>query len=105
MNRIILSCAIALLGVATQLASAELFSPVPSIDGDTKFWAYDAAQSDEFDSAGAISASKWTEQLGEWKGRCCINCHGVLICAVARFSPSISSSSPLSILAFPPVFF
>lgn len=67
MVRNVLCAAVVLLGAATRPAFAAE-SPMPTIDGDTKFWAYETAHSDEFDAAGAISAAKWTQELGEWKG-------------------------------------
>ena len=40
----------------------------PTINGDTNYWVYDAAISDEFDSAGSIDATKWTDELNGWIG-------------------------------------
>ena len=40
----------------------------PTINGDTNYWLYDAAISDEFDSAGSIDATKWTDDLNGWIG-------------------------------------
>ena len=40
----------------------------PSIAGDTKFWKLDESHSDEFSSAGAVDAKKWSQELGAWTG-------------------------------------
>ena len=40
----------------------------PTIIGSNNVWTYDADHSDEFDSVGEISSSKWKEEMGDWKG-------------------------------------
>ena len=43
--------------------------PKPFIIGDTNYWTYEVADSDEFDSEGMVNATKWSEQLDGWIGK------------------------------------
>jgi hypothetical protein len=59
-----------LLGALTTISAVHGRAFTPTVNDDQGFWSYDVSTSDEFDVTGALSASKWTQELGEWKGEC-----------------------------------